>query len=39
MEEELLYRREDALLLEKYHMVVERLLDLRQAGELLIHIV
>lgn len=34
MEEELLYRREDALLLEKYHMVVERLLDLRQAGEL-----
>lgn len=33
-EEELLYRREDAHLLEKYHMVVERLLNLRQAGEL-----
>ena len=34
MEEELLYRREDSLLLEKYHTVVERLLDLRQASEL-----
>ena len=34
LEEELLYRREDAYLLEKYHTAVERLLNLRQAGEL-----